>query len=59
MKRLFLSAPAAMFAMLAPAQTPDPARMDKLKVEMEKMVAQSKVIGPFITGMLTSSHFSA
>src|SRR6266446_6621600 len=45
MKRLFLSAPAAMFAMLAPAQTPDPARMDKLKVEMEKMVAQSKVIG--------------
>jgi hypothetical protein len=34
-----------MFAMLAPAQTPDPASMDKLKVEMERMVAQSKVIG--------------
>ena len=46
MKRFLLSVSIlAMFAMLAPAQSPDPATMDKLKVEMEKMVAQSKVIG--------------
>ena len=46
MKRLILSAAVVgMFAMAALAQTPDGAKMDKLKLEMERMVAQSKVIG--------------
>jgi len=45
MKRLFLTAAAVVIAaMAAPAQVPDDA-MRKLKLDMEKMVAQSKVIG--------------
>jgi len=45
MKRLFLTATAALItAMAAPAQVPDDA-MRKLKLDMEKMVAQSKVLG--------------
>ena len=46
MKRTWITAAAlAMAAVAAPAQTPDQVKMDKLKAEMDQLVAQSKVIG--------------